>query len=50
MPYRLNPKDKTEVQVKKSGKWRRYKKYSGRFAKSKALALLRALSMNVRHK
>lgn len=44
MPYRLNPKNKRQVQVKKSGKWKVKKAYR---SKKKALKLQRALYLNV---
>lgn len=48
MPYKLSP-DKEAVLVKKGGKWVLYKRYKGKGAREKALDLLAALKMNVRH-
>lgn len=47
MPYRINPKVRTEVQVKRKGRWVRYRIYYGRGARRKALDLLAALRINV---
>lgn len=44
MPYRLNPKNKREVQVKRGKKWTKKKTYRSR---KKALKLQRALYLNV---
>ena len=44
MPYRLNPDDKREVQVKRNGRWVRLKLHETAKA---ALAHLRALLRNV---
>lgn len=45
MPYRLNPKDPKEVQVKKGGAWVRLKRYSTAEAARKRLA---AMKINVK--
>lgn len=47
MPYRLNPKNKRQVQVKKSGRWKLLKTH---MSAAKARAHLYALNKNVRHK
>lgn len=47
MPYRLNPENRKEVQVKRGGKWVRYKLKESVKA---ALALLAALVLNVMKK
>lgn len=43
MPYRLNPTDKTEVQVKRNGRWVRWHKHA---TVKKARAQLAALKMS----
>lgn len=46
MPYRLSPKDKTTVQVKKKNRWTRLKKHQ---SQEKARKHLAALKINVKH-
>jgi len=45
MPYRLNPKDKKEVQVKKNKRWQILKRHP---SKNKAMGHLAALKINVK--
>lgn len=45
MPYRLNPKDTKEVQVKKNKKWQRLMRHP---SKGKAKGHLTALNINVK--
>jgi hypothetical protein len=47
MPYRLNPKDKKQVQEKRNGKWVVKKTYK---TTKQALAYFRALYINVTKK
>ena len=47
MPYRLNPKNKKQVQVYKNGGWRVVKTHK---TPSKARGHLSQLKRNVRHK
>jgi hypothetical protein len=44
MPYRLNPSNKREIQVKRAGKWLRFRLHS---TVGKAAAHLKALRTNV---
>ena len=46
MPYRLNPQDKLEVQVKKNNRWRRVKKHT---SQKNARAHVFQLKKNVKH-
>jgi len=46
MPYRISPKDKTVVQVKKKNRWTRLKKHP---STEKAKKHLTALKINVKH-
>lgn len=48
MPYKLS-EDKKAVMVKRHGKWAVLHRYKGKNARKKALQLLTALSMNVKH-
>lgn len=45
MPYRLNPGDKSEVQIYKGGKWKTLKKHE---STAKAKKHLAALEINVK--
>jgi len=45
MPYRLNPSDKREIQVKRAGKWLRLRLHP---TVGKAAAHLKALKANVK--
>jgi hypothetical protein len=45
MPYRINPQNAKQVQVKKSGKWVLEKEH---LSKEQALKHLRALKLNVK--
>ena len=47
MPYRISPKDKTVVQVKKNNRWQKLKEHP---TQVKAKKHLTALNINVRHK
>ena len=47
MPFRLNPKNKKQVQVKRGVRWVRLKTHP---SLKKARAHLTALNINVRHK
>jgi hypothetical protein len=47
MPYRLNPKNKKQVQVKKEGKWKLVKEH---LSENHATRHLRALQLNVKEK
>lgn len=46
MPYRINPKDPKEVQVKKGGKWVSLKRYATAEMAQKRLSAMR---INVSH-
>jgi len=46
MPYRISPKNKTVVQVKKNNRWTKLKKHP---SKEKARKHLAALKINVKH-
>jgi len=46
MPYRLSPRDKTVVQVKKNKRWTKLKKHPSQGAAKKHIA---ALKINVKH-
>ena len=47
MPYRLNPKNKKQVQVKRDGEWVNKKTH---LSADQALRHLRALKLNVKEK
>lgn len=47
MPYRINPVNKKQVQVKKSGKWQLLKIHK---SAADAIKHLTALKINVKHK
>lgn len=49
MPYRINPADRSEVQVLKDGKWKRHFKYPrDKDGYRRAKRLLAALRFNVK--
>lgn len=47
MPYRINPNNAREVQIKKGGKWKKLKLHANAGAARRHLG---ALSANVRHR
>lgn len=49
MPYRINPKNSKEVQVKKNNKWQKLKG-GGHETSAQARSHLTALNINVHHK
>ena len=49
MPYRLNPRDRTQVQVKRGAKWALKKKFKTVREARKYLAAL-AINVSKRHK